>query len=664
MTAKNLWGDLASSFPIDQAGRQVAETLLAEYRRAGYLRRTCLDLLSLPASSLVHFFSSLARERSFSSPLKNHNDSSWMAHSSFCFVNPRAAALTPTQTGSFFQAVRLLPGIRAQSIHLAPFTLYDFGVVYAVSSVVSIAPQLLDPQLSALGLNAEDQLRLFVQAAHLLGKTVGFDVEPHVTQFAITALEKPHLFRWIKLYQYDKQWLDYLLSNDDMLSEETQQSITSAVSHIVQAELAGRGLTTLELVGETDPDIIHHKQEAYGQIVNRLIDLGYWTVPCQTWSGAGLPAFAGYNFEKNYPRFRYLTPNGEDHSGYAYHIVTPFKFYSGLQTNRQPQNLQALEPYPPAINFFGELFNYWRDNFDFDFVRYDSVDHIFDSTLNGRPDLPLSDRPTPVVLARANALVRTGQSYTGCLAERMGNEIEAYASADFDLILGNDMLEKTDLAHLQKSFEISDRLQTLNTGRNLPFGVTYAVDTHDTGNPFIWGEPLIQKMGGERLKLRHFLARFLSCGAAPRPMYEVMGAQDLSYGLYEANIAEKSLTWVGDQTYNHAYHLMEDVYEPLHDFLAQAHMAAHFAAPLYAWWRFEDHQQALIALIALDHDLPDEEIAPFTIPLPESFSMPLEMCDFTSPEFKPTPVTHQHIQVEGLKKLAFRLYCFKFATIS
>ena len=52
-------------------------------------------------------------------------------------------------------------------------------------------------------------MKCFVEASHMLGKTVGFDIEPHLSQFSIEALENPSLFRWIKLYKNDKNYLDY-----------------------------------------------------------------------------------------------------------------------------------------------------------------------------------------------------------------------------------------------------------------------------------------------------------------------------------------------------------------------------------------------------------------------------------------------------------------------
>ncbi|MBK8138014.1 MAG: hypothetical protein IPK52_19735 [Chloroflexi bacterium] len=85
-------------------------------------------------------------------------------------------------------------------------------------------------------------------------------------------------------------------------------------------------------------------------------------------------------------------------------VVTPFKTAQITAVNRAPESAPL---HPPGIDLFADTFTYWREQ-GFDFVRYDSVDHIFDSA-DG--PWPLSDRPAPDVLreviARHAAMLRT-----------------------------------------------------------------------------------------------------------------------------------------------------------------------------------------------------------------------------------------------------------------
>jgi hypothetical protein len=221
-------------------------------------------------------------------------------------------------------------------------------------------------------------------------------------------------------------------------------------------------------------------------------------------------------------------------------------------------------------------------------VRHDSVDHVFDSIFDGDGNWPLSDRPTPTVLAEFIRRSRLpGKPFIAHLAERLGNDIEDYSSIGYDLLLGSDMMETVGQAHLDKSFRLQGQLDDLNARRRSPFAVAYAVDTHDTGNPFFWGQSLTEKLGAEGMKTRLFLSRFLGWGRGKRPKYEVMGLADLSNGLFPANVSEKNLVWVGDRAFNDWYHRLEDLYLELKPSLESATLVESFAGRTSAWWMVE-----------------------------------------------------------------------------
>ncbi len=569
------------------------EALAAEYQKSSALRLSQKALLALPDPVIAVFYSLLMQDKIPVSPVADNSDSGWLAASSACFVNVRATGLNG-QLGNFIQASKLLPGLRVKAIHLAPFTEYEFGTTYAIRSLKTIAPQVVHQDLETSGIRPAAQLEAFIQAAHALGKAVGFDLEPHTAQYAIPALEVPEAFRWIKLYPEDRQWLDYMLQPDQVYTKEVQERLASEVRTLIQAFLRQKSLHTFD-EEETDTAVrVSEKRQAYQEAVQLLIAQGYWTVPVHSWDSEGLPRFAGYHTQDQYPLFQYLNKEGRDSSSWAYHVVTPFQFYHNVPLQGTVLR-QRPEPNPAALDLFCSIFLYWRDRFHFDFVRHDSVDHVFDSLFDGDGNWPLSDRPTPAVLAE---LIRRsklpGKPYIAHLAERMGNECEDYQAIGYDALLGSDMMETVGQEHLEKSFRLQSELEELNRRRKTPFSVAYAVDTHDTGNPFLWGMSLSEKVGREGMKLRCFLSRFLGWGKGRRPKYEVMGLSDLSSGLFSANVSEKSLNWVGDEEFTAFYHQLEDVYEHLRPELAEARLVESYAGMSYAWWMLAGKNHLLV----------------------------------------------------------------------
>lgn len=578
-----VWNRIVEILKPQAEHRAQAEALVLEYRRRGCLPHTPKDLLSLPDEVIAAFYATLMDNKVPVSPVADKADSGWIASASACFVNVRATGLTETEFGNFLQASKLLPGLRVKALHLAPFLEYEFGTVYAIRSLKTIAPQLLHWVLLEGGLRAPLQLDAFIQAAHVLGMAVGFDLEPHTAQYSIPVLEVPEAFRWIKVFPEDRNWLDSLLQPDTVYAKEVQDRLASEVRSLVTGFLRDRSLHTFDEEENDSAETLASKRQAFQDCLQLMIKEGYWTVPAHAWDSDGLPRFTGYHTD-GYPTFQYLNRQGNDSGDHAYHIVTPFAFYHHLPLQGTSMR-QKPEPNPAALDLFCSAFLHWRDRHHFDFVRHDSVDHVFDSVFSGDGNWPLSDRPTPSVLAefiRRSKL--PGKPFIAHLAERLGNEAEDYQAIGYDLLLGSDMMETVGQPHLDKSFRLQGQLEDLNARRKSPFAVAYAVDTHDTGNPFFWGQSLTEKLGPEGMKARLFLSRFLGWGKGKRPKYEVMGLADQSTGLFPANVSEKNLAWLGDRDFNAWYHRLEDLYAELKPSLEQGTLVESFAGRTYSWW--------------------------------------------------------------------------------
>lgn len=645
-----LWERLSQLHPPTPDQQTIAQHLLDDYLQKGYLAKTCPEMLALDDATIIAFYHGLAQTRSADSPVRHLPNSGWMADADFCFINIRATG-TGNQHGNFLTTARLLPIIRANAIHLGPFTDYDHHVIYAVRSVRTIDQRLTHP---TLGLSPDDQMRALVQATHLLGKVIGFDLEPHMTQFAKPVLMHPELFRWVRVPD-GKPDAPLPQPMTAVLQEGYQAQLVAEVREIVEAEMEEAGLRDLESSPSDDHKTRGYTQQVYYRIIRAVIDAGYWTIPSQSWAAHGLPDYRGYYQDKNYPKWDYRSPSGEDLYHMAFHALTPIKFYTGLIPNRATADAREYEP---GIAYFCDIFSYWRDEFDFDFVRQDSADHIFDSLYNDDFTKPASDRPTPAILARLNATTCPPvKPYIGNMAERMGDELEDYAGIGYDVLLGSDMFYKMDRGLIEKCFHLADRHIALNQNRPTRTAITFAVDTHDTGNKGLLGASIIEIAGFAGMRQRHFVSRFFGAGLARRPKYEVIGAQDLSHGLFPANIRDINLTWVGDANYARHYHILEDIYDACRQWLDSGTMVYRHADDRLAWWAIQADGRWLVAAISLEH-ADQEAIHPFVMDLTDVRSGPLQgvVYDFSDTHGRPFFSDWAGINMGWLPYQAFRLW--------
>ncbi len=585
----SIWQDISTQLSPTEQDMAQADALLDEYLKQGYVRKTNRELLNQSDGAIVYFYDRLSRIRTSNSPVLSCKDSSWMKESSFCFVNIRATG-QGNSFGNILTAAKLLPGIRSNAIHVGPFTSYDFHCIYAISSVRTVARQVLHPGLLQAGFSGLVQISALVQAIHLTGKTAGFDLEPHVTQFAIPVLEHPEFFRWIRLSP-DKTGLWHREPFISHVGRESQSEIQEQIRTIVSSYLNKENCQSLET--QEDERSRQLKENLHLEITRDLISQGYWTIPAQTWNSQGIPEFQEYNHQHNYPVFRYLDTQGQDASAHAYNIVTPFAWYQGLVPHQASPQVPLLDT--ACLEFYKGIFHFWQSEAGFDFARHDSVDHIFDSSLGHNH--PLSDRPTPHVLKEVIQSSRNKLPYAGHLAERMGQELEEYAEIGFDSILGSDMFHLDCSTLLKNSAEQYQRLEKINKTGNY-FSLCLAVDTHDTGNPGLHGSPLIVKLVPEVLAQRHFMSRFLNTGTARRNFYEVMGLSDLSHGLFHANVNDSNLNWTGDAGFNKIYHRIEDVYQYFQPFLEQATWTILLNNSDLSIWKVEGQDGVLIGACA------------------------------------------------------------------
>lgn len=599
-------------------------TMATAFRADGALRITPTRALKETSDLAIAVF---YRELAGDGRLSSVCDPGWMLDSDFAFVNVRACGPHPDRTGRIPDALKVIPTMRVTAIHLAPFFDNTLHNLYAVDSLHVVSDAVTDPALKAAGLDGDVQLRLLVDAIHILGWRVGFDLEPHTSTFSRIALSNPNCFRWLRVAA-DRKSLHGGITQEKMLDPHVQARLVEEVHTIVSRTERQYGLSAVEDTSKG----LDALRACHAAITQALVAEGYWTLPSQTWSGVGLPRFDHYDTEGNYPEYEYMNAEGEDQQEHAFGMLSPFKLFEPLPVNAFPSDDALPQPVPASIDLLNSIFPSVQARYGFDFVRLDYVDHVFDSIRATTPvlatgdrrgwDVPISDRLTPKLLEDLIATARHANPATGAMAERMGVDVEDYGSLGFNLLLGTDVLSTMHadyirfILSLQRELddESEENPRVLTRQSTAPVeqkrhpccSVLAALDTHDSGHPLFWTVPLSEAVGAEGLHLRHFVARFATCGKRRRPKYEVMGNQDLSHGLYEANNHPTSIHWKGDEAFNRRYHSLEDVYVQWRPFLRNARIGPSTVDGTegrWASWFIDGADVRLLCVIALEPEI-------------------------------------------------------------
>ncbi|MCX7023703.1 MAG: hypothetical protein NT080_03690 [Spirochaetes bacterium] len=346
--AKNgasVWKDLEFVLSPSDEERKRAAGLVEEVEAGLPVERTQSSLLRMSDPSAAAFFSILADRRSRESRCELETGSSWMLRADFCFVNVRATGIDG-RPGDFIAASKLLPGITASAVHLAPFHPYQFEVLYAIEDPYEIAEELVNIELASAGIGPLAQLRAFMEACRLLDKVIGYDLTPHVAQYSRVVLDSPEAFAWIKLAPDRNSVLEGGHPYERIARIGTAREAAGVIARVkgktgferFSREAAG----PVEATNASGKPIGQELKErslatrAYYEAIRDLIAEGLWPVPTQAWDGIGLPEFARYDREGNYPVFLYRNERGDDVSSHSYGVVTPYAFYDNIPPNKAP----------------------------------------------------------------------------------------------------------------------------------------------------------------------------------------------------------------------------------------------------------------------------------------------------------------------------------------
>ena len=332
--------------------------------------------------------------------------------------------------------------------------------------------------LEKTGLNADEQVKKFIELTQLAGHPVIYDILPQTGRFSKLVLSNPECARWFDI----NALIDELSKNVDKVTKDLEEKYSSDDLSIVS------GIYKKDIKGESYGDLSEHFQNIFndinealketkiflsnsmlergiqerlhkkakniinrisgntkgkkltekditnqGDIIGALISEGMWPAPGGAWCSAGVPVFDKMSDGASYPTFKHYKFDGEDVTHFAnLDCQTPFYFV----------NLENGKYNKDVINFFIDYMKNLQSEFNFDGFRVDHIDHIVDE-VSEKDGTPISYRAPRKVLGMLNTAIKEKIPYFAVLGEYMlwDNYYKEYhEDMNFDLLWGNDIV--------------------------------------------------------------------------------------------------------------------------------------------------------------------------------------------------------------------------------
>ena len=414
------------------------------------------------------------------------------------------------ETGKFMDWLRqllILPtgnldsGIFNTTIYLIPFHPREFGCAYLPKSS-EVSEKLFDKDLNELtGMNAKEQVQIFIELAQLAGHPVIYDILPQTGRFSKAVLANPSIARWFDIPALDKQIIDNIKTVADHLKGAYDSEDVDVIKDIYKQSQNGTSGNLAEhyqaLFDTFDKEMSECKKTLCGKmcekaqqeeiqkrvreivakiegfkqnqkltenditkqldIIKALIDEGLWPAPGGAWCSAGVPVYDKMSECGGYPTFKHYDYKGEDVTHFAnLDCQTPYYFVY----------LENGSYNKPVIEYFINAMQNLQSDYNFDGFRVDHIDHIVDA-VSEAAGVPISYRAPREVLKQLNTVMKEKIPYFGTLAEYMlwDNFLKEYHEGmNFDLLWGNDIVSQQD----KTPEKITEDNQTL-TNYNVDF---------------------------------------------------------------------------------------------------------------------------------------------------------------------------------------------------
>ena len=467
--------------------------------------------------------------------------------------------------------------IFATTMYLIPFHPREFGCAY-LPTASCVSPNLQDDVIfEKTGLNADEQVKMFIKLTQLAGHPVIYDILPQTGRFSKIVLTTPDCARWFDI----NALIQELCKNVDLMlekiSDKYSQDDLAIVGGIYKKAIKGESYGDLtehyqtifneidELLKETKiflsssmleksiQDRLHKKAKSIinniagnlrnkklgedeitnqGEIIQALISEGMWPAPGGAWCSAGVPVFDKMSEGASYPTFKHYKFDGEDVTHFAnLDCQTPYYFVC-LENGKYNNDV---------IKFFIDYMKNLQEEYSFDGFRVDHIDHIVDevSESNGTP---ISYRAPRKVLGMLNSAMKEKTPYFATLAEYMlwDNFYKEYhQDMNFDLLWGNDIVSQS---YKNPETIADDNLYLSNynssTKKSTPLSILKTYNNQDGEFEAIDRYPA--QLGKEGALFKWFKYKFLPGGKlAQRPVMYIDGDESFTNGGIEKTIGSE-----------------------------------------------------------------------------------------------------------------------------
>ncbi|MBE7711282.1 MAG: hypothetical protein E7Z92_03985 [Cyanobacteria bacterium SIG31] len=465
-------------------------------------------------------------------------------------------------------------GIFNTTVYLIPFHPREFGCAY-LPTASCVSPNLEDKEISEkTGLNADEQVKIFIKLSQLAGHPVIYDILPQTGRFSKIVLTTPECARWFDINALIEELSKNIDSISAKLSDKYSQDDIAIVSGIYKKDIKGESYGDLtehyqnifneldELLKETKiflsnsmleksiQERLHKKARMIinkvlknnrgkklseseilnqGEVIQTLISEGMWPAPGGAWCSAGVPVFDKMSEGASYPTFKHYKFNGEDVTHFAnLDCQTPYYFVC-LENGKYNNDV---------IKFFIDYMKNLQEEYNFDGFRVDHIDHVVDE-VSEADNTPISYRAPRRVLGMLNSAMKEKVPYFASLAEYMlwdNYYSEYHRDMNFDVLWGNDIVSQSSKTPEEIS-EDNLRLSNYNTSskKSSPLSVLKTYNNQDGEFEAIDRYPA--QLGKDGALFKWFKYKFLPGGKfAQRPTMYIDGDESFTNGGIEATI--------------------------------------------------------------------------------------------------------------------------------